>query len=158
MKLTIIPSDESVGINGTTISNLTLVGMPNNVHALQWEDSEGVIEHSDFTQSTLFSELPQWALDAVEVYGVAAEAAETEAAALVAETEAEPFVNLTHTEKLELVRQERNNRLTGSDWTQLSDSPVDGTTYLTYRQELRDFPETIDESNIDSLSWPVLPA
>jgi hypothetical protein len=53
------------------------------------------------------------------------------------------------------VRAERNAKLTASDWTQLSDSPVDKAAWATHRQALRDvtaqsgFPWTID--------WPVAP-
>jgi hypothetical protein len=52
-------------------------------------------------------------------------------------------------------REERNERLAKSDWTQLSDAPVDKATWATYRQALRDitaqagFPWTID--------WPAQP-
>jgi len=58
-------------------------------------------------------------------------------------------------QKLVSVRAERNERLTNSDWTQLSDAPVDKAAWATYRQALRDitaqagFPWTID--------WPVAP-
>jgi hypothetical protein len=36
------------------------------------------------------------------------------------------------------VRDDRNQRLTFCDWTQLPDSPADHETWATYRQELRD--------------------
>lgn len=36
------------------------------------------------------------------------------------------------------VRTDRNTRLAACDWTQLSDAPVDATTWATYRQALRD--------------------
>jgi hypothetical protein len=53
------------------------------------------------------------------------------------------------------VRQQRNDKLKDSDWTQLADSPVDKTAWAAYRQALRDitaqadFPWTID--------WPAQP-
>jgi hypothetical protein len=53
------------------------------------------------------------------------------------------------------VRQIRNMRLTGSDWTQLADSAADKAAWAAYRQALRDvtgqegFPWTID--------WPEAP-
>ena len=43
----------------------------------------------------------------------------------------------------EIVREERNRRLTACDWTQLPDSPLstaDVTAWAVYRQELRDLP------------------
>lgn len=38
------------------------------------------------------------------------------------------------------VRAVRSAKLTASDWTQLPDSPVDGSAWLSYRQALRDIP------------------
>jgi hypothetical protein len=38
------------------------------------------------------------------------------------------------------VRQERNLRLSTSDWTQLADTPVDRLAWSVYRQALRDAP------------------
>jgi hypothetical protein len=36
------------------------------------------------------------------------------------------------------VRAQRNEKLAGSDWTQLADAPVDSLGWAVYRQELRD--------------------
>jgi len=53
-------------------------------------------------------------------------------------------------------RAKRNALLTASDWTMISDAPVDQTAWANYRQALRDitdqvgFPEAID--------WPVEPS
>jgi hypothetical protein len=53
------------------------------------------------------------------------------------------------------VRADRNRRLAGCDWTQLSDAPVDPLPWQTYRQALRDvtsqpgFPWTV--------TWPESP-
>ena len=58
-------------------------------------------------------------------------------------------------EQAKAVRQQRNDKLTDSDWTQLADSPADDLAWATYRQALRDitsqagFPWTIN--------WPVAP-
>ena len=38
------------------------------------------------------------------------------------------------------VRADRNKRLSGCDWTQLADSPVDKAAWAAYRQSLRDVP------------------
>jgi hypothetical protein len=45
-----------------------------------------------------------------------------------------------NTMQAKLVRNTRNTKLAESDWTQLTDSPVDKTTWATYRQALRDIP------------------
>lgn len=54
------------------------------------------------------------------------------------------------------VRKERSNRLAECDWTQLPDSPVDGTAWLGYRQSLRDI--TAQESFPWDIAWPEEPS
>jgi hypothetical protein len=57
-----------------------------------------------------------------------------------------------------VMREERNKRLTASDWTQLSDSPLDSTakaSWATYRQDLRDVPEQTEFPT--EITWPVEP-
>ncbi len=56
------------------------------------------------------------------------------------------------------IRLLRNQRLQDSDWTQISDSPLASGTqanWVTYRQELRDFPATV--SNPQNPTWPTEP-
>ena len=60
------------------------------------------------------------------------------------------------------LRTERDEKLVASDWTQASDypSPVAAakkTEWETYRQALRDFPETADITTWPP-SWPTEPA
>ena len=53
------------------------------------------------------------------------------------------------------LRKKRLNLLIDSDWTQSPDSPVNTTTWATYRQQLRDLPSnTTDPRNV---TWPVPP-
>ena len=58
-------------------------------------------------------------------------------------------------EQAKSVREQRNTKLSESDWTQVADAPVDKSVWATYRQSLRDissqsgFPWTID--------WPTQP-
>ena len=53
------------------------------------------------------------------------------------------------------MRNWRDNELARTDWTQLSDSVVDKTSWATYRQALRDLPK----SNIDprKIELPIAP-
>jgi len=53
------------------------------------------------------------------------------------------------------VRTERNDKLVASDWTQLSDSPVDKATWATYRQALRDI--TVQSGFPWTITWPTQP-
>ena len=58
-------------------------------------------------------------------------------------------------EQAKSVRDQRNTKLSESDWTQVADAPVDKDAWATYRQALRDvsaqtdFPWTIE--------WPTQP-
>ena len=51
----------------------------------------------------------------------------------------------------QVIRNQRNQLLAQSDWTQLADTPVDKTSWATYRQELRDITAQPDPFNI---TWP----
>jgi hypothetical protein len=53
------------------------------------------------------------------------------------------------------VRDDRNNRLSASDWTQVADAPVDKQAWATYRQALREVP---DQAGFPwSVEWPAQP-
>jgi hypothetical protein len=53
------------------------------------------------------------------------------------------------------VREERNLKLSQSDWTQLADSPVDKELWAAYRQALRDVPSQV--SFPWDVTWPTQP-
>lgn len=56
--------------------------------------------------------------------------------------------------------QERNKRLSETDWTQSRDvSLANDADWITYRQALRDLPETADPwlNGEDSINWPTKP-
>jgi len=53
------------------------------------------------------------------------------------------------------VRVERDRLLAGSDWTQVSDAPVDAAAWAVYRQQLRDVPQ--DFGSPDEVVWPIPP-
>jgi hypothetical protein len=56
---------------------------------------------------------------------------------VVREMTQEEMQNLVE-EKSNIIRQDRNQKLASSDWTQVADAPVDKATWATYRQALRD--------------------
>jgi hypothetical protein len=43
-------------------------------------------------------------------------------------------------EQAKAMREQRNQKLKDSDWSQVADAPVDKTVWATYRQALRDVP------------------
>lgn len=64
MRLTIIPADGAVGEDGKFYSSLNLssCGIPEDVHALQWDGVAGWIEFkSPLVQNEPITELPAWA-------------------------------------------------------------------------------------------------
>ena len=57
-----------------------------------------------------------------------------------------------------MVRMERNSKLSQSDWTQTSDSPLTDekkAEWAAYRQELRDLPSK--HSKVSEVVWPTPP-
>jgi len=55
----------------------------------------------------------------------------------------------------EQVREERDEKLISSDWTQVIDAPVDQTAWANYRQALRDIPQ--QDGFPLSVIWPEEP-
>lgn len=61
----------------------------------------------------------------------------------------------TSAEQSLAIRHERNLKLALSDWTQLSDAPVDKAAWAAYRQALRDIPA--QQGFPLEVQWPVQP-
>ena len=73
-------------------------------------------------------------------------------------TEKEEQQEKTPEEKEQAARNERNLKLTFTDWTQLPDAPLTAeqkAAYATYRQALRDIPEQAGFP--DAIEWPEEP-
>ena len=66
------------------------------------------------------------------------------------------FPDATDGQKWEQIRSWRNAELAGTDWTQLTDSPVDKSAWATYRQALRDLPA--EGGKADKVELPNKPA
>lgn len=52
-------------------------------------------------------------------------------------------------------REQRDNLLVASDWTQVADAPVDQAAWAVYRQALRDVPS--QEGFPVDITWPTKP-
>jgi hypothetical protein len=97
MRLTIVPIDKKVGVNGLFFGDLNLAtcDIPPNIHALQWYETEGEVEfinNPDRTkpQNELISELPAWANNCVTVFNnqvAANQASQEEAQARVSQNQ-----------------------------------------------------------------------
>lgn len=78
MKLTIIPDDSYVAVDGDNTHqplDLATCNIPQDVHALQWFDTKGWIEFDDPTDpfspkppNEIIETLPEWALACVGVW------------------------------------------------------------------------------------------
>jgi hypothetical protein len=55
----------------------------------------------------------------------------------------------------DMVRRDRNTKLSESDWTQVPDAPVDQAAWKTYRQALRDI--TSQQGFPHEVTWPTKP-
>jgi hypothetical protein len=72
----------------------------------------------------------------------------------VAEMDADA-ITAKNEEQANSVRQQRNDKLKASDWTQVADAPVDQAAWATYRQALRDV--TGQEGFPWTVTWPEQP-
>lgn len=66
------------------------------------------------------------------------------------------FPDATNEQKWDQIKNWRNSKLAQSDWTQLSDAPVDQEAWATYRQALRDLPA--QGGSADEVKFPNEPA
>ena len=61
-------------------------------------------------------------------------------------------------EPMRLLREERNRRLTETDWMTCSDSPTMSEVNKTYRQKLRDLPsDQSSKKTYADITWPTKP-
>lgn len=67
---------------------------------------------------------------------------------------AEAIANRTSLQET-LIREQRDQLLSDSDWTQVADVPVNKTEWATYRQALRDVPS--QDGFPWSVNWPTKP-
>jgi len=73
----------------------------------------------------------------------------------VAEMDAEAIAALD-AKQAQSVRDERTKKLADTDWTQLTDAPVNSAAWGTYRQALRDV--TAQETFPWEITWPTQPS
>lgn len=158
MKITIINKDKAVYKDNKSFNNLNLLTVPSNIHALQWNETQGHIEFNDNTPNEIITELPSWVNDCLIEW----ETANTNELNNLEDSN-EPILEdsivYTDQEKLASIRLQRDKRLLDCDWTQLSDTPasVNKEAWANYRQLLRDLPSQSD-LNLDIPNWPIPPS
>jgi hypothetical protein len=72
MKLSIIPSDGTVCLNGNCFTHLSWEDTPPNIHALQWDVTKGWLEFNDGKGNEPITELPVWVANALTAWNAAA--------------------------------------------------------------------------------------
>jgi hypothetical protein len=159
MKLTIVPSDKTICIDGQCILEIQqdLSWIPTNIHALQWYDTYGEVEYNDGSPNEKIEELG--------IYQQAVIDYQNEIQRLEDEKIAQEAASEAAKDYWSGLRMMRDQLLSNSDWTQIPDAPLtetQKTTWQTYRQQLRDLPENIQDPKplvLDSShsDWPISP-
>ena len=150
MNLVIIPSDRIIGIGTTIISGIgtDLSWIPSDVHAVHWNGSSGEIEYNDGKANL--------GITSIGIYSQAETSFNNEIQRQKDLGDASVSQSSFLWEKL---RNERDNLLLFSDFTQLGDiglSDSKKAEWVTYRKALRDLPaNTSDPANP---TWPTKPS
>jgi hypothetical protein len=165
MKLTIIPIDGKVKIDGVGFEriDLTSCSIPEDVHALQWQESSGWIEYtSPLIANESITSLPDWANACISAYEQQFEVEKQKELEkyLSSNLTNNRLITLSEGEKYNIFIEDRNLRLQASDWTQLPDVKAShdqswNDAWTTYRQELRDLPTKV--TDLHNIFYPVQP-
>ena len=148
--LVIITSDKIIGIGTTTISGIgtDMSWIPSNVHAVHWDGSSGEIEYNDGTANL--------GITSIGIYSQADTTFNNEIQRR--KDLNDEFTNSSSFLWMKL-RNERDNLLLFSDFTQLADTGLTDSKkaeWVTYRKSLRDLPaNTSDPANP---TWPTKPS
>lgn len=155
MRLTIIPIDKAIGIDGVFFSNIEedLSWISPNIHAVQWYDTWGEVEYNDGTPNERIEDLGifEQAIQTVENQKVIIENKRIEEEAKI--------------DWWREFRSKRNYLLASSDWTQIPDVQLTESQkeqWRVYRQTLRDLSENITDPkplalDLEHPSWPIPP-
>jgi hypothetical protein len=142
MRISAIPIDGTICIDGQCYLDLDLSWMPVDVHAIQWMDDHGEIEFIDTS--------PNRPIDKLGIFEKLIDVFNAETQRLKYE-EAYRYGAI--------LRENRNYLLNNCDWTQLPDAPLNLEQieqWKIYRQKLRDLPENTE--NPREPVWPTPPS
>jgi hypothetical protein len=148
MKLTIIPVDGTVIENDKSYIglNLSSCNIPEDIHALQWQDTSGWIEYnSPLVENQTITELPDWANCCMAKW--------TEA-----NTPVPPAIPTAEQNKQTAV-----SKLQATDWTTIPDvgDPTKSNPYLSNVQDFVTYRNAVRQYAISpvvgDISWPAVP-
>jgi hypothetical protein len=153
MRLTIIPGDKTIGIDGQFLLKVqqNLDWISTNIHAVQWYNTFGEVEYNDGTPNERIEELGVYEQAVIDFNN------EKQRIEIATELDTDGY--------WEELRSLRDQKLIRSDWTQISDSPLSEQKkeeWSIYRQALRELPENITEPkplvlDLSHPNWPVPP-
>lgn len=149
MRVTIIPVDSAVYVDEVVYSGLSMAGVPENVHALQWFDVNGWIEFNTGASNQQIDILPAWAQTCVQ------------------EWEAANYEH-NHPPSPPPPSAEENKKtamtlLAATDWTALPDvaDPLKSNPYLANANEFNTYRNTVRQIAISPIAgdidWPIPP-
>jgi hypothetical protein len=149
MKLTIIPTDGSIGEDGKFYLNLNLssCNIPTNIHALQWDGSAGWIEFNEPIPNEEITSLPAWANCCMTKWDQANNPPTPDPVPPTAEQNKQTAVG----------------KLQATDWATIPDvsDPLKSNPYLSNAQDFVTYRNAVRQYAINPISgdinWPVLP-
>jgi hypothetical protein len=145
MRVTIIPIDGAVYVNDLCRQPLTWAGTPVTVHALQWYEVSGWIEHNDGSLNEAIEALPQWAENAIAAW---------EQAGIPVPPEPPSAADN---------KQQAMGLLSATDWTALPDvsDPLKSNPYLANANEFNNYRNAVRQYAINPVAgeivWPTMP-
>lgn len=123
-KLTIIPADSSIYVDGEALFEFDLSFIPEDVHALQWQDTSGWIERKGQADE-LITQLPDWAQESIDLW-------------TDKKNQPTKVPPVSDADKIAAVKLQAQGMLNGSDWVMLSDvNLLNKPDWITYRAALR---------------------
>lgn len=159
MRLTIIPEDRFISIDGRGLLNIEqdFSWIPSDVHAVQWYDTWGEIEYKDSK--------PNLKIENIGIFQQAVENFNNEIDRIVEKEIADAAAIEAARDYWEELRVLRNQRLSDCDWTQVNDVQLSEDKkgeWILYRQQLRDLPNNITNPkplvlDMSHSDWPVKP-
>lgn len=145
MKLTIIPIDGTVCVDGVCHTKLIWSDTPVDVHALQWQDTSGWIEYNDEKVNEDITVIPSWAENAKDAWTI--------------EELPKPYVPPTAEQNKEIAIY----KLEETDWAATTDigNPAMANPYLANQAEFIAYRNSIRQIVINpiagDISWNEIP-
>jgi len=159
MRLTIIPADKSIGIDGQFLLNIQqdLSWIPQDIHAVQWFGDHGSIEYIE--------SIPNLEITELGIFEQAILDYNNEIQRIESEEELKKIQQELSRDYWQELREVRNSLLLRTDWTQLPDNNLTNEqkdAWAIYRQALRNITDEINDPkplvlDLNHPYWPIPP-